>query len=298
MTSIETPNGLLEAIERLRSEVLANTEQIFGAWQPAITRPGFSTSARNLACYLALRRHELPSLQLALMRWGLSSLGRCESHVQATLDAVIATLGAMCGRESGTLPPYPDEEAVFEGTRVIAREAEALFGGIKALRRTRILVTLPTEASEDLPWMQALVHAGVDCVRVNCAHDTSEVWSGMLRTLRVAEHEFGSREPIHVLMDLGGPKVRTVRPKKDDKDVYQVGDKLLLTAASNLEQASHHNHGKHKGGLPVVGCTLPQALDRLSAGEENQEGKYGAGLKARPIEPDGTQRSYPIKATE
>jgi pyruvate kinase len=89
----------------------------------------------------------------------------------------------------------------------------------------------------------------------------------MLRTLRVAEREFGSREPIHVLMDLAGPKVRTVRPEKHDKDVYQVGDRLLLTAASNLEQASHHNHGKHKGGLPVVGCTLPQALDRLSAGE-------------------------------
>jgi pyruvate kinase len=267
VTGIETPQGLLEAMQQLRSDVLANTEEIFGAWQPAITRPGFSTSARNLACYLALRRHELPSLQLALMRWGLSSLGRCESHVLATLDAVIATLGAMCGRDPGTLPPYPDDEAVFNGTQVIAREAEALFGGIKALRRTRILVTLPTEASDDLPWMQALVHVGVDCVRVNCAHDTSEVWSGMLRTLRVAEREFGSREPIHVLMDLGGPKVRTVRPKKDDKDVYQVGDKLLLTAASNLEQASHHNHGKHKGGLPVVGCTLPQALDRLSAGE-------------------------------
>jgi pyruvate kinase len=267
LTSIQTPDGLLEVMQKLRSEVLSNADEIFGAWQPAITRPGFAESAQNLARYLALRRHELPSLQLALMRWGLSSLGRCESHVQATLDAVIATLGAMCGRDPSTLPQYPDDEAVFHGTQVIAREAESLFGGVKALRRTRILVTLPTEASEDLPWMQALVHAGVDCVRINCAHDTSEIWSGMLRTLRVAERELGSREPIHVLMDLGGPKVRTVRPKKHDKDVYQVGDKLLLMAASNLEQASRHNYGKHKGGLPVVGCTLPQALDRLSAGE-------------------------------
>jgi pyruvate kinase len=267
LTSIQTPAGLLEVMRKLRSEVLSNADEIFGAWQPAITRPGFAESAHNLARYLALRRHELPSLQLALMRWGLSSLGRCESHVQATLDAVIATLGAMCGHDPTTLPPYPDDEAVFNGTQVIAREAESLFGGVKALRRTRILVTLPTEASEDLPWMQALVHAGVDCVRINCAHDTSEVWSGMLRTLRVAERELGSREPIHVLMDLGGPKVRTVRPKKHDKDVYQAGDKLLLTAASNLEHASRHHHGKHNGRLPVVGCTLPQALDRLSAGE-------------------------------
>ena len=278
MASIETPKGLLEAMEQLRSEVLANTEEIFGAWLPAITRPGFSTSARNLACYLALRRHELPSLQLALMRWGLSSLGRCESHVQATLDAVTATLGAMCGRESGTLPPYPDEEAVFEGTRVIAREAELFFGGAKSQRRTRIMVTLPTEASQDLPWMRALVQAGVDCVRINCAHDTSEIWSGMLRNLRAAELELGLGEPVRVLMDLGGPKVRTVCPKKHGKDVYRVGDRLLLTTADNLKQGSKHHHQKDKGALPIVGCTLPEALDRLTAGERVyiDDGEIGA----------------------
>jgi hypothetical protein len=56
VTGIDTPQGLLEAMRQLRSDVLANTEEIFGAWQPAITRPGFSASARNLACYLALRR--------------------------------------------------------------------------------------------------------------------------------------------------------------------------------------------------------------------------------------------------
>jgi len=94
--------------------------------------------------------------------------------------------------------------------------------------------------------MQALVQAGVDCVRINCAHDTSKVWSGMLRNLRAAERELGLREPVRVLMDLGGPKVRTVCPKKHDKDVYQVGDKLLLTSAHNLEQLSHHHHEKDK----------------------------------------------------
>jgi len=177
-------------------------------------RPGFDASARNLACYLALRQHELPSLQLALMRWGLSSLGRSESHVEATLDAVIATLGAMCGRKPGTLPEYPPEEAVFMGTRVIARESDLLFGSTRSLRRTRIMVTLPAEAAEDLPWMQRLVQSGVDCVRINCAHDTPEVWSGMLSNLRIAQRELGSHESVRVLMDLGGPKVRTVRQRR------------------------------------------------------------------------------------
>jgi len=114
MSSIQTPRGSLEAMQQLRSDVLSNAEELFGVWQPAITRPGFDASAHNLACYLALRRHDLRFLQLALMRWGLSSLGRSESHVQATLDAVIATLGAICREGPGTLPSYPDEEAVFK----------------------------------------------------------------------------------------------------------------------------------------------------------------------------------------
>ena len=274
----QTPEGLLEVMQQLRRDVLLDADELFGAWQPAISRPGFDVSARNLACYLALRRHELPSLQLALMRWGLSSLGRSESHVQATLDAVIATLGTMCHRESTTLPPYPDEAAVFMGTQVIAREADSIFGSTKALRRTRILVTLPTEASQDLPWMQALVQAGVDCVRINCAHDTSEVWSGMLRNLRAAERELGLREPVRVLMDLGGPKVRTVRRKRNDKDVYHVGDKLLLTATPDLALLSKVKHKKDKRALPVVGCTLPEVLDRLVAGERVyiDDGRIGA----------------------
>ena len=265
--SIQTAQGLLEAVQQLRSDVLSKADELFNVWQPAIARPGFESSARNLACYLALRRHELRSLQLALTRWGLSSLGRSESRVGSTLDAVIATLGAMCDHDPGTLAPYPHEDAVFEGSRVIEREADAVFGGTKSGRRTRILVTLPTEASQDLPWMRALIRAGVDCVRINCAHDTPEVWSDMLRNLRLAERETGSREPVRVLMDLGGPKVRTVRRKKSEQDVFHVGDKLLLTAAPNLKQVSKRNHEKHPGALPVIGCTLPEVLECLSAGE-------------------------------
>ena len=49
-------------------------------------------SARNLLHYLALRRHDLRPLQEQLARLGLSSLGRTESHVLATVDAVLNAL--------------------------------------------------------------------------------------------------------------------------------------------------------------------------------------------------------------
>jgi pyruvate kinase len=49
-------------------------------------------SARNLVHYLSLRRHDIRELQEDLGRLALSSLGRLESHVMATLDALSALL--------------------------------------------------------------------------------------------------------------------------------------------------------------------------------------------------------------
>ena len=51
-------------------------------------------SARNLVHYLAVRQFDLRSVQRELARRGLSSLGRAESHVLATIDAVLGHLGA------------------------------------------------------------------------------------------------------------------------------------------------------------------------------------------------------------
>ncbi|MEH1909518.1 MAG: hypothetical protein V7L05_19070 [Nostoc sp.] len=60
-------------------------------------------SSLNLAYYLALRRHDLRLLQTALMPWGISSLGRIEARVLPNLDAVIATLAAICQAPDGGL---------------------------------------------------------------------------------------------------------------------------------------------------------------------------------------------------
>ena len=278
MPDLQTPQELLEAMQRLRSEVLSDAELLFNTWRESVARPGFLESAHNLACYLALRRHDLPALQLALTRWGLSSLGRSESRVRETLDAVIATLSAVCGLDASSLPSYPSAEAVFNGTQVLSRETALLFGGLESRRRTRIMVTLPSEAAQDLPWMRALVQAGVDCVRINCAHDDAAAWRGMLHNLRLAERELGAREPVRVLMDLAGPKVRTVRPRKREKELYHSGDRLLLTASSEVQLVSKQKTKHRRDALPVVGCTLPEALDCLRVGESVyiDDGQIGA----------------------
>ena len=62
---------------------------------------GIDPSLANMRAYLALRRHDIRPLQAALARLGLSSLGRSEGHVLATLEQVLRVvegLGADAAR--------------------------------------------------------------------------------------------------------------------------------------------------------------------------------------------------------
>jgi pyruvate kinase len=63
-----------------------------------------TSRATNLSHYIALRGHDLNDLQLRLSARGLSSLGRSEAKVAATLDVLIVTLQRLTGESS---VPYP-----------------------------------------------------------------------------------------------------------------------------------------------------------------------------------------------
>ena len=56
--------------------------------------PAWRGSAHNLVHYLTVRRHDIRTLQRDLSHSGLSSLGRMESHVLASLDAVREALAS------------------------------------------------------------------------------------------------------------------------------------------------------------------------------------------------------------
>jgi pyruvate kinase len=84
-------------IEGVLSELMAIREDMVSSLvmsQPHLARvhANYRDSARNLLHYLALRRRDLRPLQLRLASLGLSSLGRAESHVLATVDAVLNVL--------------------------------------------------------------------------------------------------------------------------------------------------------------------------------------------------------------
>jgi pyruvate kinase len=62
-------------------------------------------------------------------------------------------------------------------------------------------------AADDYLMLHQLLNAGMDCIRVNCAHDDSTVWSGIIKNLRHAEKATG--QSCRIEMDLDGPKLRT-----------------------------------------------------------------------------------------
>ncbi|HEX7243445.1 MAG TPA: pyruvate kinase, partial [Longimicrobiaceae bacterium] len=230
--------GALDALEEVRRD-LVERERRFGSVVedlPGAARP----SARNLIHYLGLRAHDLGSVQRVLAAHGLSSLGRAEPHVLANLDAVLRVLRSLTGRaapaERDELPPV----AFDEGERLRRERADALFGPAPAGRPVRILVTIPAEAASDYALVRELLAGGMDCMRINCAHDGPESWARTLEHLRRARAELG--RPCAVLMDLPGPRVRTgevepgprvvkVHPVRDELGCVVRPARLWLTAA-------------------------------------------------------------------
>jgi pyruvate kinase len=66
---------------------------------------------------------------------------------------------------------------------------------------------MPREAADDYELVADLIVKGMDCARINCAHDDPERWGRMAENIRRASAAAG--RPCMVLMDLPGPKLRT-----------------------------------------------------------------------------------------
>jgi len=161
--------------------------------------------AVNLRHYLALRAHDVRKLQNSLAELGLSSLGRAEGHVQATLLAVHRALTRLRGGSDGTHTLVgPDFQQARES---LGSHADELLGPAPEGRAVRIMVTADASLADDSASVRALLERGMSCLRINCAHDGSEVWTRIAGHLRSAERQLGVS--CRLLMDLAGPKLRT-----------------------------------------------------------------------------------------
>jgi pyruvate kinase len=252
---------LARELHALRATIVAAEAQHASAIErcPPNARP----SARNLLHYLALRSHDLRTLQERLAREGLSSLGRCEAHVLASVDAVLAILS----RASGSVPPpcAPTGAPSFdEGERWLEAGARALLGPPPDGRRVRIMVTLASDAAEDRHLVRELIAHGTNLVRINCAHDDASAWAKMVRNVRDTSAALG--RPCIVTMDLEGPKVRT-------RDV----DKKI-----SLAEGDHLHLARDAGGAgPRVVISIPSILEDIRVGEAVwfDDGKIGGVIE-------------------
>lgn len=195
----------LELIIRQMLELRADLLDREKSQQLDNIHPANLNSARNLLHYMAFRLHDLRDLQLLLSEWGLSSLGRAERKVQATVDTVLTVLHRLAG-----LPWNPTEKPPVcyrEGRRLLENNTEKLLGEATPGRRVRIMVTMPPEAAHNYDLVKSLLVAGMNCARINCAHDGPAIWLSMIENIRRAAEATDRHCRIH--MDLGGPKLRT-----------------------------------------------------------------------------------------
>ena len=245
--------GLLDQLTALREDVIAGGANLAEQWGAGKCTESAAVRALNLGHYVALRGHDLTGLQYRLAAHGLSSLGRSEAKVLPALDALIVTLRRSLGE---TASHYPSLRLMRAGQADLEAEALRLFGPPHAgAPRARILATLPPEAADDAELVARLIETGMDCARINCAHDDPPAWARMIANIRAAEARFDVS--CRVLMDIAGPKCRIAEVSAPPKYRVQRSQRLTITEVLDAQSA-----------IPEFTLTFPQIVDQLAIGAE------------------------------
>lgn len=256
----------------------------------ARAHPRFAGSASNLACYLALREMDLRPLQSRLACAGLSSLGRSEAHVLASLDAVRRAAAALDGDLDSASPGPAISPGFDEGPALLDAHTEVLLGAATSGRRTRIMVTMPHEAADDPILVRDMLAAGMDCARINLAHDDEDLWRSMARNIRAAARAM--ERPCRIAADLPGPKLRTGpvgREPSGHEPKIRVfrGETLVLTAAPDPGGPARRDEDGEVVRPARISCTLPEVFGHVRPGERVfvDDGKIAAVVeRAGPAE--------------
>lgn len=203
---MSSENSSLQDLIKQLHQIRAYAQKLETRFDIEITQShlAFHKSIRNLIHYLALRHFDIRDMQKTLGTLGISRLGKTESHVMAGMNAVENNIRRFMG--IGDLINQEAEVSFLEGKAILEKHAEELLGNKPKNRRVRIMVTFPSEASEDYELVLGLLKAGMNCARINCAHDNAEAWGKMVAHLQKAKEETGL--PCKICMDLGGPKLR------------------------------------------------------------------------------------------
>ena len=269
---LHTGPTLLEGLRDLRRSVASEAAERIERWAAHIEQASFAPSAANLAHYLALRHHDLRDIQPELMRHGLSSLGRLESRVLVTLDVVEAALAALLSGQSPGPEWPPTSDDFFSGEARLQANTRALLGDASDRDAGRILVTLSSETAQDPAYMRHIIRSGADVVRINCAHDGETEWAAMIASTREQAAAAGRRVPV--LMDIGGPKFRIGKVKRQPGERLMAGDRFRLVSDAALFAPDE---------MIEAVCQPPEVLSRLTVGTEVSfdDGRLSGSVESR-----------------
>ncbi len=155
------------------------------------------------------------------------------------------------------------------------------------LRRTKIVATVGP-ATDDLAIMTAMMHAGLDVVRLNASHGTMEDRRRRLALVREAAHR--TDRCVGVLLDLGGPKIR-IESFRERSVMLKEGQRFALDTALDSKAGTAEEVGVAYKNLPKdvsAGDTLLLAdgqivldVDRVSGTRIETHVRVGGELSDR-----------------
>ncbi len=201
----------------------------------------YKESALNLIHYLGFRSFDIDELQDELRYLALPDLSNIEGHVMKSLLAIKTIINYLLG-----IPINESRKnivSIKKSEELLKKNTKLLFGYKSRKRKTRIMVTLPSVAAEDYSIVNRLISLGMNCARINCAHDEPEIWSKMIKNIDRANHAL--KKNCKITMDLGGPKLRTglikpgpkiihIKPERDQYGKVIHPSKIWIAAPGTL----------------------------------------------------------------
>ncbi|MEL6916818.1 MAG: pyruvate kinase [Bacteroidota bacterium] len=202
--------------------------------------PRYLKSARNLCHYSTFRKFDFRPAQKKLKYMGLTRLSNAEGHILASLIHLRKNLFLIS--EKPNFSSIKPGLSIKNSTRLLHKNTKDLLGYRSKGRRVRIMVTLPSQAAHDYEMVLNMAMCGMNCARINCAHDDVEIWKKMISNVKKASKKL--KKKIKISMDLAGPKIRTgkvapgpqlikFRAKKDEKGKIVTPATLVFVPKSN-----------------------------------------------------------------
>lgn len=182
--------------------------------------PNYALSAKNLIHYLALRTFDISDLQSKLDEIGLPISPESKNSILHRILNFKIIINSLLNIG------MPANEEIYltnkKAKKIESRNSKVIFGKVKNKRETAIMITQPTEAATDKDFVESLLKLGMDCARINCAHDDEVIWKQIIDNIKEVEND------CKITMDLAGLKIRTGKIKPGAKVIHIKPKKNIL----------------------------------------------------------------------